>query len=349
MMMSTQTSERRSISRSPRPGRFVRATVFPFLWLSLMGCAYLGNPQAVLKEMTPNETLPLAWRMSGGEGAELYVLGAIQMGPSSGWEYPVGMVAAFEESSALVVEVNIHESSPESVQQMLAHYGRLPHGQTLKGSLPPELWNLLSVTLAPTRIPLPDANRLRPWLLSNVIIMETLVQNDYFPEQGSAEEFIRRAGDRSIVPFESPAQQISFLGTLPKRVQELYLLETLKHYGDPKEGYVGRYVDAWRAGDERVLEDLTFEDFGEADTFAPFFKTMIYDRSARLGKELKSLLDAVQHSGESVFVVVAVSHMIGDRGVAAALKDQGYRVDRVERSDLRRVTPAAGGSDVPGP
>ncbi|MDE0884492.1 MAG: TraB/GumN family protein [Myxococcota bacterium] len=347
--MSTQTSERRFISRLPRPPRLARATVFPLLWLCLMGCAYLGNPQAVLEEMAPNETLPPAWRISGGEGAELYVLGAIQMGPRSGWEYPIGMVGVFEESSALVVEVNIHESSPESVQELIRHYGRLPRGLTLERSLSPEVWQLLKVTLASTRIPLFDANRFRPWLLSNLIIMESLGQIDYFPEQGSAEEFIRRAGNRSIVPFETPAQQISFLGTLPKRVQELYLLETLKHYGDPKEGYVGRYVNAWRAGDERALEDLIFEDFGEGDRFAPFFETMIYDRSARLVKELKSLLDAVQHSGESVFVVLEVSHMIGDRGVAAALKDQGYRVDRVERSDLRRVAPGAGGADVAGP
>ena len=336
-MKSTQTSERGSLSRSPAPRRFAPVVLFPLLVLSLMGCAYLGNPQAVLEEMAPNEALPPVWKISGGEGAELYILGAIEMGPSLGWDYPPGLVAAFGKSSALVVEVNVHESGPESVQQLIGHFGRLPGGQTLQGTLPPTVWQLLKTTLSTTRISLSDANRLRPWLLSNLIIAEKIRVQGYYPERGSAEDFIRRSGNRSIVPLESSVQQISFLGTLPRNVQELYLLETLRHFGDPRDDYVDRYVNAWRAGDERALEDLIFEDFGEPDVFDPFFEVMIYDRSEWIGKELKVLLEAAQHSGESVFVVLGASYTIGERGVAATFKEQGYRVERLKRSELRRA------------
>jgi methanogenic corrinoid protein MtbC1 len=56
---------------------------------------------------------------------------------------------------------------------------------------------------------------------------------------------------------------------------------------------------------------------------------------------LKVLLDADQHTGESVLVVIGAAHMVGRRSVGAILDAQGYEVHRVSRSELRR-TPTPG-------
>ncbi len=308
----------------------------PLLFLGLQGCAYLGNPQAVLNELGPREGLPAAWEISGGGGASLYVLGAIHMGPAPGWEYPPGIDAAFDKANALVVEVNVAETPGQTIRSLIGHYGRLPPGQSLQRSLSPSAWSLLNEKLAGSGIPMSEANQLRPWLLSNLIIMRAVGRRDYYPEQGSEEAFIRRAGSRSIVPLESPSQQIAFLGTLSKRVQELYLVDTLNHYGDLGD-YVDLYVDAWRSGDERALEKLIFDDFGQEEVFAPFFDAIIFKRNERMGKQLKVLLDAKQHAGESVFVVLGIAHLVGDKSIIADLEHEGYVVRRVTRPELREV------------
>jgi hypothetical protein len=280
--------------------------------------------------------LPLAWRISGGTGASLYVLGSIHLGPARGWEYPPGIIGALENSKALVVEVNVNELPSEAIQQLIGHYGHLPRGRSLRRTLSPATWALIEDNLAESSIPLRAANRLQPWLLSNLIIMEAIRRENYFADQGTEDEFIRLAGARSIVPLETPAEQIAFLGTLPRAIQELYLVDTLNHY-DETGHFVNLYVNAWRSGDERVLEKLVFESYFKDPSFAPFFESIIFDRNERMSKRLKVLLDANQHAGESVFVVLGVAHMIGERSIRENLAAQGYRIHRVTRSELRRV------------
>ncbi|HIG00485.1 MAG TPA: TraB/GumN family protein [Myxococcales bacterium] len=327
---------------SKRPGAGSRLEIpgflfwLPILWVALQGCASLGNPQAVLQELNPRQTLPLAWQISGGTGAALYVLGSIHLGPEQGWEYPPGILEALEDSNALVVEVNVNEVPSETLQRLIGHYGHQPPGLSLRRTLTPATWTLLENRLTASGIPLRAANRLQPWLLSNLIIMDAIRKAEYFPDEGTEDEFIRRAGSRSIVPLESPTQQISFLGTLPRRTQELYLIDTLKHYND-SDHFVELYVDAWRSGDEKGLEKLIFDSYLQDEAFKPFFDSIIFDRNVRMGKQLKVFLDAGQHTGESVFVVLGVAHMIGNRGIAASLAAQGYRVHRLSRSELRRA------------
>ena len=315
------------------PGRLIWLSI---LWVAVQGCASLGNPQAVLRELNPRQTLPLAWQISGGQGASLYVLGSIHLGPKAGWEYPPGTLAALENANALIVEVNVNEVSRDTLQQLVGHYGQLAPGLSLRRSLSPATWTLLENGLAASGIPLRAANRLQPWLLSNLIIMDAIRKADYFPDEGTEDAFIRRAGSLSIVPLESPTQQVAFLGTLPRRTQELYLIDTLTHYNE-SESFVEQYVDAWRSGDEKALEKLIFDSYLKDEGFKPFFDSIIFNRNERMSKQLKVFLDADQHAGESVFVVLGVAHMIGDRGIAASLAAQGYQVDRVSRSEMRRV------------
>ena len=197
------------------------------LMLVLQGCASLGNPQAVLSELGPRETLPPVWRISGGPGANLYVVGGIHLGPAGGWEYPPGLLAALDRSTAVVVEVNIHEADAETLQRMVGHYGHLPPGHTLRRSLSPATWALLEKRIRGAGIPLRAANRMQPWLLCNLLILEEIRRQNYFGDKGTEEAFIRLAGSRSVVALESPTQQISFLGMLPRNTQELYLLSLI--------------------------------------------------------------------------------------------------------------------------
>ena len=311
--------------------------------LVLQGCASFRNPQAILAELGPREALPLAWQISGGGGANLYVLGSIHLGPAGGWHYPTGIMDALKDSSALVVEVNVQEIDSGTIQHLIDHYGHMPPGHSLKRHVSPATWELLEHRLAHSSIPLRTANRLRPWLLSNLLIMEAIRRQHYSPDQGTEEEFIRLAGSRSVLPLESAAEQISFLGSLPRRVQELYLIDTLEHY-DEAGDFVDLYVNAWRAGDEKALDRLIFESYRKDPSFKPFFDSIIFERNRRMGRQLKVLLEAKQHAGESVFVVLGVAHMVGDQSIGRRFAADGYQVHRVTRAELR--SPLVAGESI---
>jgi hypothetical protein len=61
-----------------------------------------------------------------------------------------------------------------------------------------------------------------------------------------------------------------------------------------------------------------------------------------MATHLRVLLDAEQHSGETVFVVLGVGHLIGDQGIPAILKSKSYRVERNSRRKMEK-SPERGG------
>jgi len=350
MMMRVHASEADRAPRVSEPAGFspswsAAPTLLTLVALALVlqGCASFRNPQKILSELGPRETLPLVWQISGGSGASLYVLGSIHLGPAGGWQYPTGVMDALRDSSALVVEVNVHEIDSGTLQHLIDHYGHMPPGHSLKRNVSPATWELLGNRLAHSSIPLRTANRLRPWLLSNLLIMEAIRRQHYSPDQGTEEEFIRLAGARSILPLESAAQQISFLGTLPRRVQELYLIDTLEHY-DETGHFVNLYVNAWRAGDEKALDRLIFDSYRKDPSFKPFFDSIIFERNRAMGRRLKVLLEAEQHAGETVFVVLGVAHLVGDQSIGHRFAAEGYQVRRVTRAEMR--SPEVAGESI---
>jgi len=103
--------------------------------------------------------------------------------------------------------------------------------------------------------------------------------------------------------------------------------------------YLTRLVDAWRIGDEAGLEAFFFESYDQDPSFEPFFEILIFRRNQAMAEQLRILLDAEQHRGESVFVVIGAGHVIGSQGVPAILANWGYPVTQLDRDELERPLP----------
>ena len=125
-------------------------------------CAGLQNPQKILAELGPDETLPLFWHVEGHAGANLYLLGSIHVGPRAGWEYPGAVEQAFDNAHALVVEFNPEEISESGLEQMIRRYGQLPPGRSLRNELSAETWDLVKTRLRSSAVGIAAASRMRP-------------------------------------------------------------------------------------------------------------------------------------------------------------------------------------------
>jgi len=297
-------------------------------------CAGLQNPQKILAELGPDETLPLFWHVEGHAGANLYLLGSIHVGPRAGWEYPGAVEQAFDNAHALVVEFNPEEISESGLEQMIRRYGQLPPGRSLRNELSAETWDLVKTRLRSSAVGIAAASRMRPWLLSELLILEEIGRSGYIAEGGVEASFVARAGRRSIVSLESAHMQVAGLANLPMATQELALLDVLKQQ-EHSQNHLKEMIDAWRVGDEKSLERYVFRTLDQDQAFTPFFQTMIFQRNHRMRAQLEVLLNAEHHAGENVFVTIGIAHLIGDRGICAALEAQGYRVKRIDRDALR--------------
>lgn len=312
------------------------------------GCAALGlggpDPR---DRLAPDEAMPSFWHVTGGTGAELYLLGSVHMGPATGWIYAPQIDAAFARSSAVVVELDPRDISAPLQQALVARYGMLTPTERLSDYLSPETLALLEQQLARSGLPRETMMRMQPWMLGNVLVLEAARRAGYSPSAGVDLGFLARAGSKGVVALESAEYQMSLLSRMSPEVQELTLLDTLNR-GDAIEDYIVAMVEAWRKGDEKALEELLFESYEDDPAFAPFFEQLFFRRNYEMTARLEVLLRAEQHAGESVFAIVGAGHLLGDRSIRALLHDDGFEIEEVELDPPRPIE-LAGEDRAPAP
>jgi len=308
--------------------------------VALQGCATGGGALADLDELGSNGAMPLFWRVEASTGASLYILGSVHLGPADGWQFPIAIHRALDEASAIAVEVDPNDMQGQAQQMLVARYGMLPPGVTLESLLSPETWSDVEKQTGQAGLPLDAVQRMQPWLVTNLLMMSASRDLGWSARGGVDATFIAAAGDRSIVSLESAEFQLSLLAGLPAEIQELALRDTVGRFDDVGE-YLTRLVDAWRVGDEAALESFFFESYDDDPAFEPFFDLLIFRRNQAMAERLRVLLDADQHRGESVFVVVGAGHVIGPQGIPAILARWGYPVELMDREALD--SPLTGG------
>lgn len=306
--------------------------IFSLLALQSTGCA---DPSATAEAAAPAsrriagiETRPAFWRVDGPSGTTLYLLGSVHVGPAEGWRYPPSIVAAFEKSSRLIVEIDSRTLDAALQQELIIENALLPPGQTLQDKLSEQTWTLLVAELEESRLDVAAVERMRPWMVSNLLVLDAADRSGLTPARGVDQDFIRRAGPREVVALETARFQMSLLAGLSDELQEIALLDILGH-DDDVQAYLHEMVEAWRLGDEAALTALVFEELEGSPEFAPFYDALIFQRNRSMAAAMAALLERPDHAGETSFAVVGAAHLVGDRGIGAALAGRGYRVERV--------------------
>ena len=327
-----------------RPRHATMSIARPAAWItvllsiSLLGCASFSGSRHSLDGLDARDVRPLFWHIEGHGGANLYVLGSIHVGPRRGWIYPPSVLKAFQDAQALVVETDPQEVSPDIISQMIQIYGQLPPGTYLRSLLSDHAWDLLMRQLQNSSLRITTVNRMRPWLLSELLTLEEIRKAGYVAQGGVEASFVAKAGNRSIVPLESAQLQIVKLANLPFAVQEMALLDTLQQ-ADRNPHYLKQLVEAWRSGDEKELEHLIFENLENDQAMEPYFEVMLFQRNRAMQAQLEVLLNARQHAGENVFVSLGVAHLVGGEGICQHLEDNGYSVTRIKGNALPEKKP----------
>jgi uncharacterized protein YbaP (TraB family) len=146
----------------------------------------------------------------------------------------------------------------------------------------------------------------------------TLVQAGYEASAGVDMQLTQSASaDRKpIVALETMAEQMGFFSHLTLEEQRQYLRSTLKDL-DSAGSDTAAVVRAWERGDVRELERLFREETAESPQLMRLLTT---DRNRRWLPRIASLLN----DDHDDMVIVGAMHLIGDDGLVALLKRQGY-------------------------
>lgn len=330
-MQSTESHRPESPSRRTRFAGCLAAVL-----ALLAGCAApSSSPDAVLdpaaaaKQIAQARVTPPYYRVGGGAGATLLVLGTIHLGPPGGWRLSSEIERGLREADSFVLEIDLRESTEEQVSTVLAARVVLPVSVTLEDVISPETAKLLAEnedTLARLGFPVLARKRLKPWFLA-VALTESTNRLSGFEAGESVENSILGAiGDRPLVGLETFEEQLALFDALSPQIQDIILRDTVLRL-DESAAEFAALVRAWARSDEQALLEIAYQGTGEMPELADFYEILLEGRNRRWLEQLAPMLTDPALAGETVFVGVGALHLVGPTSLIGGLEARGFDIE----------------------
>ncbi len=284
-------------------------------------------------ERVPDDRHPLfLWRFQRHETV-LYLAGSIHILKPSLYPLPPQLDAAFEQSDALVLEVDVAAITPQDMQRRTLQYALLPAGQTLGDVLPEALYGRLREHLGDYGMSPEMVSRAKPSLVMNQIVVSRLLALGYLPDSGLESYFLNRRGDRQILELESFEAQLELLFNQPLETQVELLDETLEVAEDIEPMLAGMLV-AWLSGDDERFLELFKAQSGDSPLSRAFTRELLEERNHTMAARIRDLLTVTPaDEPRTYFVLVGAAHLVGEEGIVPLLAQQGITGQRVHSTD----------------
>ena len=260
---------------------------------------------------------PAFYRINKGN-EQHWLLGSIHAGKPSLYPLPDPVERAWQQSRALVMEVDMTHISQEQWQEMGA-ITRLVDGKTLKDHLPIDLYRRTLIAAGQNGLNESMLAPLRPWFAAITLTQAALERTGYRGEYGVDQHFAKRANDggKPIVGLETLLEQLGYLASVGDN-QTLMLESTLDELPELEKGFA-EVMAAWQNGDQATLINLLKEEMAPPKLQAWLEQTLLAERNRNWVKKWPGL------PNES-FIVVGALHLYGEQGLLALLEQQGWRI-----------------------
>ncbi|MNQ80238.1 TraB family protein [compost metagenome] len=260
---------------------------------------------------------PAFYRISKGN-EQHWLLGSIHAGKPSLYPLPDPVERAWQQSRALVMEVDMTHISQAQWQEMGA-ITRLVDGKTLKDHLPIDLYRRTLIAAGQNGLNESMLAPLRPWFAAITLTQAALERTGYRGEFGVDQHFAKRANDggKPIVGLETLLEQLGYLASVGDN-QTLMLESTLDELPELEKGFT-EVMAAWQNGDQATLINLLKEEMAPPKLQAWLEQTLLAERNRNWVKKWPGL------PNES-FIVVGALHLYGEQGLLALLEQQGWRI-----------------------
>lgn len=260
---------------------------------------------------------PAFYRINKGS-EQHWLLGSIHAGKPSLYPLPDPVERAWQQSRALVMEVDMTHISQAQWQEMGA-ITRLVDGKTLKDHLPIDLYRRTLIAAGQNGLNESMLAPLRPWFAAITLTQAALERTGFRGEFGVDQHFAKRANDggKPIVGLETLLEQLGYLASVGDN-QTLMLESTLDELPELEKGFT-EVMAAWQNGDQATLINLLKEEMAPPKLQAWLEQTLLAERNRNWVKKWPSL------PNES-FIVVGALHLYGEHGLLALLEQQGWRI-----------------------
>ncbi|MFP5419070.1 MAG: TraB/GumN family protein [Gammaproteobacteria bacterium] len=283
-----------------------------------------SSPEAMLAAMQAAPPRGLLYKVSKGT-RRAYLFGTIHVGKADFFPLDWTTTEALVQSSDLAVELDATQT--EHLSATMQRYALLPPPQTLATVLPPELLARLNTQLDTLKIPRDAVQGLKPWMVTLMLALQSYQQYGYSVEYASdiyLTALAREAG-KPIVELEGMDEQLQIFDRLSRQEQLAFLEESIAYLEkDLMPGDVQSIVGAWLGNDAVALQKTVMKSYRDHPRSSRWIKPKLFsERNVRMAHKVNRMLE----QGRAPFVAVGALHLVGEDGLPALLRKQGYRVE----------------------
>lgn len=279
----------------------------------------LGN-LALSQGAFAGEESPLYfWTVQSPTGT-VHLLGSLHVGTGDMYPLDGAIEEAFEDSTVLVVEVDLNDQAQARMQELVLEKGVYTDGTTLRQNLSGETFELFKEYLDERGLPQMTFYPMKPWLVALTLTVLEVGRLGYDPALGIDQHFLKRAREagKQIQELESVDSQINLLSGFSRELQELFLVYTLLDNQNSQQK-VGTIFEAWKNGDPQSIDSLMKADLEEDPRLRSVYEKLFDERNLEMAARIRDLLRTEKTS----FVVIGAAHLAGERGIVRLLKQQG--------------------------
>lgn len=259
---------------------------------------------------------PLVWQAENAN-RQFIILGSIHAGDENFYPLPTAFTAHWNSADALVVEANILKPSSAQLNPAIATTAQmLTDSEKQSLATTAKLAGLSSSPLLSSP----------PWLAAISLQMKMAEQAGLSPDRGIDITLLKRAQAKQmpILELESIEQQLRLMEQLDDHGKDL-LMTTVNEW-EEMTNQLSCLISAWQAGDQQQLATL-FDDSQYTDKTDA---ALINDRNHDWAKQLTN--DPTYQRGKFLIVVGAM-HLLGEEGLPALLKQQGFSIKQLSQSE----------------
>ncbi len=270
---------------------------------------------------------PAVWRVSTSEDSELWLLGSVHYLREQDHPLPEIIQRLYARADALIMEIDLDDLDPASVQTQFMLAALLPASSSLSNVVDANVYRLAESTASSLGLDIAALERVEPWLVALTLMDLGMTRLGYRSEQGLEQHLLLRAQrDRKpIHGLETVTDQIGVFDGLSLAEQAALLEQTLSEL-DAAGNEMDQLLNAWRDGSLATLTDKLSASF---EDFPGLYEALVIDRNRKWVPELERL--AAQPGRH--LVVVGALHLVGEHNVVDLLRERGLAVEPYALSD----------------
>jgi len=290
------------------------------LFAALTAILALAAPAAA---KAPPQARPALWEVSDAD-TTIYLFGTIHLLPTNYQWRTAKFNQAVANSQQLVVETIVDLQQPTEILAAKRNLGYSPGLPPIVDRVPPTKVGLLRSTIAKSGVPEEYFNSMETWLaafeLLGVRFREIGLKGEEGPEQTLRNEF--QAARKPIGQLETNTEQLGYFDKLPESAQRLLLEGAIE---EPKsmDNDFARMLASWSKGDVKAIS-VSFNR--ELSVSPPLKEALLHRRNANWSRWVERRMA----SPGSVMVAVGAGHLAGPDSLVAMLKNEGYKVRRIQ-------------------